>query len=143
MVEKTNIKNKLEQLYDTRKEISEIEAKLDKIEKEGIKIASVQASYKRPPFTKHDIIVEAQAPETKEKINYYKSILQGRLEKLLEIQTEVEEYIAELPTSRLRRIFELKYIEQYAWRKIAYIMGNGATEESIKKEHNRHLKKLD
>lgn len=140
MIEKTKMKNKLDQLYDIRKEVSEIESKLEKAEKEGIKVASVQASYKRPPFTKHDIIVEAQTPETKEKISRYKSVLQERLKKLLEVQTEVEEYISDLPTSRLRRIFELKYIEQYTWRKIAYIIGKGATERSVRAEHERFLK---
>lgn len=140
MTENLNIKDKLVQLCDIRKEISELESKLEKVEKEGIKVASAQASYKRPPFTKHDIIIEAQSPETRQKISYYKSVLQQRYDKLLKIQTETEEFINDLPTSRLRRIFTLRYIEQYTWRKIAYIIGKGATERSVRAEHERFLK---
>ncbi len=66
-------------------------------------------------------------------------MLQERLDKLLEVQIEIEEFINELPTSRLRRIFNLRYIEQYTWRKIAYIIGGNATDRSVRAEHDRFL----
>ena len=45
-----------------------------------------------------------------------------------------------MPTSRLRRIFELRYIKQYTWRKIAFIIGGSATERSVRAEHDRFFK---
>lgn len=138
MVEHLSIKDKLIQYEDIKKEIYELEDKIDKLEKEGFKIASVKESRHRSPYGVHDIVIEAQSPKIKDLISRYKSILKDRYEELLEVQIEVEEYISKLPTSRLRRIFTYKYIDQFTWRKIAFIMS--ATEESIKKEYQRFLK---
>lgn len=139
MVDKLSIKDKLNQLNDIRKEISELDYKIKKLEKEGFKLAAVQESRKKPPFGKHDIIIEAQSPETKELMSKYKSMLQQRLKKLLEIEIEIESFINTLPTARLQRIFEYKCIDNYSWQKIAFIIGGKATKESIKKEYQRFL----
>lgn len=142
MVDKLSIKDKLNQLNDIRKEISELDYKIKKLEKEGFKLAAVQESRKRPPFGKHDIIIEAQSPETRDLMSKYKSMLQQRLEKLLEVEIEVESFINTLPTARLQRIFEYKCIDDYSWQKIAFIIGKGATADSIRMEYNRFLEKL-
>ena len=68
-------------------------------------------------------------------------MLQSRYDKLIEEQAKIEEYIDNIPTSRLRRIFTYRYIEQYSWIKIAQLIGNGATEDSVKMEHHRYLNK--
>lgn len=140
MVEHLNIKDKLNQLYDIRKEISEIKAEIKEIEKNGTGLAAIQESRHNPPYGKHDIIIETQTSTARDLISRYKSMLQERYNKLLKVKIEVEEYIEKMPTSRLRRIFELKYIKQYTWRKIAFIIGGNATEDSIKQEHSRYLK---
>lgn len=137
---KNDIKNKLSQLNDIKFEISELEYKIKKLEKKGIFIANVKASYKRPPYTKHNISVEASNPKIVNKINALKKTLELRLESLLELQNEIETFISGLPTSRLRRIFELRYINQFSWQKIAYVIGGFATKESVRKEHDRFLK---
>lgn len=140
MTDHLTIKDKLAQYEDIKKEISELDTKIEKLEKEGFKLAAVQESRKRPPFGKHDIIIEAQSPKTRNLMSMYKSMLQDRLEELLEVQIEVEEYISKLPTSRLRIIFESRYINQYAWQKIAFIVKGNATADSVRKEHDRFLK---
>lgn len=137
MVEKINIKDKLNQLKDIEKGIYELDYKIKKLEKEGYKLAPVQESRRRPPFGKHDIIIEAQSLETRDKINRYKYSLQTRMNNLLTMQIEISEFINTLPSVRLQRIFEYKYMNHYSYRKIAYIVGG--TEESIRKEHDRFL----
>lgn len=139
MVEHLTIKDKLVQFEDIKKEVYELEDKIDKLEKEGFKIASVKESRHRPPYGTHDIIIEAQSPKIKELISRYKSILKERYEELLEVQIELEEYISKLPTSRLRRIFTYRYIEQCTWRKISFMIKN-TTEDSVRMEHNNFLK---
>ena len=133
------IKDKLVQLCDIRKEIIELEQKIKKLEDKGVLVCAVEGSYNRPPFTKHSILIESANPELLEKDKYYKSILQQRLNDLLDVQIEVEEYIDSIPISRLRRIFELRYIEQHGWQKIAYMMKGNATADSVRKEHDRFL----
>ena len=71
----------------------------------------------------------------------YYSILQNRYDRLLEVQTRLEVFIDEIPTSRLRRIFEYRYIEQFSWVKIARLIGGNATSDSIRMEHDRFLRK--
>ena len=139
MVDKLSIKDKLSQLNDIKKEISELDYKIKQLEKEGIKLAAVQESRKRPPFGKHDIVIEAQTPKTRNLMCLYKSMLQQRLEKLLKIEIEIESFINTLPTARLQRIFEYKCINDYSWQKIAFIIGGKATKESVKKEYQRFL----
>lgn len=137
---KLELKNKLSQLNDLENEILELQYKIEKLEKKGIIIGSVEASYKKPPFSKHNIMIEAQDIRYINKINDLKQILQLRLNDILEIKIEIEKFISGLPTSRLRRIFELRYIKQYSWQKIAYAIGGFATKESVRKEHDRFLK---
>lgn len=137
---KNDFKNKLSQLSDIKLEISELQYKIEKLEKKGIFVTNVQASYKRPPYSKHSIFVEASNPKIVNKINDLKKTLELRLENLLELQNEIEIFVSGLPTSRLRRIFELRYINQFSWQKIAYIVGGYATKDSIRKEHDRFLK---
>lgn len=140
MVEHLTIKDKLNQLYDIRKEISEIKAEIKKVEKDGIGLAPVQESRHYPPYGKHDIVIEAQTSIARDLISKYKSMLQERYNELLNVKIETEEYIEKMPTSRLRRIFELRYIKQYTWRKIAFIIGGSATERSVRAEHDRFFK---
>ncbi len=137
---KLEIKSKLSQLNDLRIEISELQFKIEKLEKKGIVIGSVEASYKKPPYTKHNISIEASDPRYINKMNDLKQTLQLRLNNLLELQNEIEKFISGLPTSRLRRIFELRYINQFSWQKIAYTIGGYATKDSVRKEHDRFLK---
>ena len=111
MVEnKENFKEKLEQLCDIRKEIIELKIKIEKLEKDGILSDCVEASSKYFPYTKYNVKIEAKNPRLVKKLNLHKAILEERLENLLDLQTEIEEFISNLPTSRLRRIFELRYI---------------------------------
>lgn len=133
------IKDKLVQLCDIKKEIIELEQKIKKLDDKGVVISSIEGSYNRPPFTKHNIQIESFNPKLMQKSNYYKSILQQRLNDLLDVQIEIEEYIDSIPISRLRRIFTLRYIEQYTWQKIAYIMKGRATADSVRMEHDRFL----
>jgi len=121
VLDKKELKEKLEQLYDVRKEVSELTGKINKLEPDGIVKDYVYKSSKYPPYTKHKVTLVAENPR-------------------LEIQLECEKFISQLPTSRLRRIFRYRYIEQFSWRKIAYVIGGDATAESTRKEHDRFFK---
>lgn len=139
---KKELKNKLSQLNDIRKEIIELEKKIKKLENRGIFKDLVEASSKYFPYTKYNVSIEAQNPKIAQKLELYKNVLKSRLDELVDLKIEIEMFFNNLPTSRLRRIFELKYINQYTWQKIAYIMGGASTQDSIRKEHDRFFEKI-
>ena len=141
VLDKKRLKEKLDQLYDIRKEISEITNKVNKLEPEALVKDYVYKSSKYFPYTKHKVTLIAENPRLLKKVEEYKNILTTKTCKLLEVEVECENFISQLPTSRLRRIFRYRYFEQYSWRKIDYLIGGNATEDSVKKEHNRYMQK--
>lgn len=138
-----DLKESLIQLCDIRKEIKELETKIAKLELKSDEIVSdsVESTTKVFPIIPTKLKIKGLDQKVIKKLEYYKTILEERHSNLLDIQIQVEEFINQLPTSRLRRIFTYRYIEQYSWVKIAQLIGGNATSESIKKEHNRFLKK--
>ncbi len=140
MVDKLSIKDKLNQVSDIKKRISKTIAKIKELEEVETELATVEASYKRPPFTKHSITIQAQTKKTREKISFYKSLKQEQYNDLLSAEIEVERFINNLPTARLQLIFEYRYIDICSWREIALKMHT--TEDSIRMEHNRFLEKI-
>ncbi len=137
------MKEELLQLCDIKKEIKELENKINKLEIKANCIISdsVETTTKTFPFLlTHEKIkgIDIKANKLLEK---YKIILKERYENLLETQIKIEEYINELPTSRLRRIFTMRYIDQSSWKRIALAISPKATEDSVRLEHDRYLKK--
>lgn len=136
------IKNILSQYYDIKQEIAELKNKINDAEMPNNITDIVQGSSKQFPYTMHPIKVTGLKIEKKSKINNYKKILENRLLDLLEARANTETFINTLPTSRLRRIFTMKYIDGFSWTKIAFKIGRNATADSVRKEHDRFLENI-
>ena len=136
-----NLKDCLVQYCDTREEIKELEKRINDLEKENSEFSVVQASALESPFLLGEERIYHTDFRKSRKIQELKGILKYRYDRLLDQQIKVEEFIDKLPTSRLRQIFEYRYIDNNTWVKVAMRIGNGATFESIKKENNRFLEK--
>ena len=136
-----NLKQCLAQYIDIQKEVKELEKKIDKLENTYVTTDIVEASSVVFPFSKRNLKIENIDYATQKKICSYKDLLKARYNRLLEQKIKVEEFIDKLPTSRLRQIFEYRYMDNNTWIKVAMRIGNGATFESVKKEHNRFLEK--
>ena len=136
-----NFKELLPQYLDIKKEIKELEDKIENLQKKDKTVDIVQGSSVVFPYTQKNFKIETIDKKTKETLQYYYFMLQSRYDRLLEMKTQIEEFIDNIPTSRLRRIFTYRYIEQYSWIKIATLIGNGATEDSVRKEHDRFFQK--
>lgn len=138
-----NLKENLLQLCDIRKEIKELENKIDKLELKTQEIVSdsVDNTTKIFPIIRTRLKIKGLDQESQKKLEYYRTVLENRYDALLDVQIKTEEFINNLPTSRLRRIFTYRYIDQLTWIKIAHLIGGNATEESIRKEHDRFLEK--
>lgn len=58
-----------------------------------------------------------------------------------EIELEyLRNYIANIDDALTRRIFELRYINQYSWEQVARKVGGGNTAEAVRKRHNRYIR---
>ena len=60
---------------------------------------------------------------------------------LLETLNQVEEFIASVNDSRMRRIINLRFIEGMSWNKVADHIGGGNTEDSVRKAFVRFMEK--
>lgn len=136
-MEKITIKDKLKEYNDLVLEISNLKSKIKKLEGKDILIDSVQGSSKQFPYTKRNIIIENPQPKLIQQKEQYKQLLEKKVKRLIKKKIEIENFIDKLPTSRLRNIFDLKYIQGYSYKMIAYKLGGNATEESVRKEHDR------
>lgn len=134
------IKKDLTELNDIRIEIKNIEEKIKKMEEEKTIVAAVDGSMRDYPYTKVHYKIYATNKKYISELDKYLDILKERKLALVLKLNRAEKFISELPTSRLRNIFEYKYMKQYTWKKIAYKLG-ATSEESIRKEHDRFFKK--
>ena len=140
-----NLKEILIQLSDIRKEVKELEIKIDKLELKSHEIVSdsVESTTKTFPIIPTKFKIKGLDQKTIKKLEYYKTILEDRYNTLLDIQIKTEEFIDKLPTSRLRRIFTYRYIDQYSWIKVAQLIDDKATADSVRMEHDRFLEKKE
>lgn len=138
------LKECLLQFCDIRKEIKELETKINKLEPKTHEIVSdsVESTTKYFPIIPTKQKIKGLDQNKIKKLEYYKTILENRHDTLLELQIKLEEFINQLPTSRLRRIFEYRYIEQFSWNKIAQLVGS-SSEDCLRKEHDRFLEKTN
>lgn len=74
-------------------------------------------------------------------LNQRKSTLEILEFDIVQKTNEVEEFIASIDDSRMRRIISLRYIEGLSWNKIADKIGGGNTEDSIRMAFNRFMEK--
>lgn len=58
---------------------------------------------------------------------------------LLQKTNDVEQFIAGISDSRIRRIINLKFIENKTWNEVALDIGGGNTEDSVRMSFNRFM----
>ena len=138
-----DLKQCLVQLCDIKLEIKEVKAKISKLEQRCKELVydSVESTSKEFPIIRTHAKIFGNDKKLIDKLEYYKNILEERESKLIDVEIKTEEYIDKLPTSRLRRIFSYRYLEQCSWIKIAHLMGGTATADSLRMEHDRFLNK--
>jgi len=134
-------KRALKELSDMSKEIAEIKKRISKLESEGKIIDIVKSSSQYFPFTEQHYKVEGIDAKSQEHKQYYLGLLKNRYERIFKKQKEIIDFIDKIPTSRLRRIFEYRYIDRLSWIKIARKIGGNATADSVRMGHDRYLKK--
>lgn len=65
--------------------------------------------------------------------------IENKYTELLELQNETEEYIESIGDSRMRRIVRMRFIDKMTWNQVASRIGGNNTEDSIKKAFYRFI----
>lgn len=138
-------KKELSQLRYLNKEIEMLKQQIADLEhKMETEIVSDVVSGSNPewPYERRRFHVEGIDIKGYEKrLRRLKRKLGRRLEELMELREQLEEYIATIPDSLVRQIFALRYINGLSWKQIAAHIGGGNTADSVRMMHNRFLKK--
>lgn len=139
-------KEVLSQYIDLQEEIKEVQQKIKKLESDIRKIESdgnvVDSVSGGCGGTEHFRIEGFPYPEYSRKwtlLYSRKATLQLLEDDLLQKNNEVEEFIASVHDSRIRRIINLRFIEKLSWNKVADRIGGGNTEDSVRKAFDRYM----
>lgn len=120
-------KKKLSQLRPLKKELELIDKKLDRLydrqENVPVVLGKVVGSSKNFPYTEVRTSVLMDEPKEADEISKQIRIRKQRREQVESLITEIEQFIAEIPDSRDRQIFELIYIDGKKQREVAESMG--------------------
>lgn len=130
------------------KEMRRLEDRITTIEAGEMVIDSVSGG---SGGNQHFVIRGVPVPEYSQKKNklYLKRISYGTicdtLEKqehdLLLMQCEIEKFIADISDINIRRIVNLRFIENMKWNDVATCIGGGNTEDSVRKAFDRYMEK--
>lgn len=129
-------KEELIEYCDLKKEIEDLEKRIDKIHKTTEMVSdTVQNGYK------HRAVISGIDLTRKRKLHTYEDKLQCFYDKLFEQQNKIEDYIESIPKSDIRQIFRYKYIDNFNWLQIMHLMKYNE-ESTARKKHDRFLDKI-
>ena len=130
------MKQKLIQYCDLQKEIEKLEKKIEKIRKQSDLIADVVQN-----GIKGHMLIRGIDYTRIHKLDKLEAVLQERYDKLLDMQTEIEEWINAIDRSDIRQIIEYRYIDNMNWYQIQHKMGY-KHEDTARKKHDTFLEKV-
>lgn len=140
-------KEVLSQYSDLQEEVKEVRLKIERLEKDISKIEagemvidSVSGGDGGKQHFKIDGIPFPEYSRKKTLLYARKATLQLLEDDLLEKTNEVEEFIASVDDSRIRRIINLRFLENQSWNKVADQIGGNNTEDSVRKAFDRFMK---
>lgn len=120
-------KKKLSQLRPLKKELELIDRKLDRLyerqENVPVVMGKVTGSSKDFPYVEVRTSVLMDEPKEMDEIEKQIRIREKRRAQVESLITEIEQFIAEIPDSRDRQIFELRYIEELTMKKVGERVG--------------------
>ena len=126
---------------EVREKIEKLERQIEKIESDGAVVDKVRGgdgglqSFKIEGFPYPEY-------SRKKTLLYARKATLSKLEmELLETLNEVEEFIASISDSHIRRIVNLRVVDNLSWNKVADRIGGGNTEGSVKMAFQRFMEK--
>ena len=130
-----------EEIKEVRLKIERLERDIDRIEDGEMVIDSVTGGNGGKQHFKIEGVPFPEYSRKKTLLYARKATLQLLEDDLLEKTNEVEEFIASIDDSRMRRIINLRFLENKTWNQVADYIGGGNTEDSVRKSFTRFLEK--
>lgn len=130
-----------EEVKEVRNRIESTEKQIAKIEEEGNVIDTVSGGTGGIQHFKIEGFPYPEYSRKKSLLYVRKATLVNLEMELTETLNQVEEFIAGVEDSRIRRIITLRFIENLSWNKVADRIGGGNTEDSVKKSFYRFMEK--
>lgn len=130
-----------EEIKEVRQRIEKTEKQIERIENEKTvcdKVMGGEGGLK--PF-KIEGFPYPEYSRKKTLLYTRKATLTGLEMELLETLNQVEEFIASVKDSRMRRIINLRIVENLSWNEVADRIGGGNTEDSVRKAFARFMEK--
>lgn len=128
---------------DLRKRIKATELQILKLADEIVADSVTLGKHGKKPLGRK-VIRGNPSPEIEKKraaLQRYKAKLEAAEVMIGEMSEEVEEFIAKIEDSRIRRIFRYRYVDQLTWLQVALRMGKHHTAESCRNAAERYLGK--
>ena len=124
----------IEQLKQYRSICAEIEEKTIELNNNIVK-DTVRRSDNEFPYIQHSVEISGIADNDR---------LTHRISLLKKAKEETEKFIDSIDDSLTRRIFEYRYVKgkvMPSWQSVAFKVGGGNTSDSVRKVHERFLRK--
>lgn len=125
----------LSQLYYLNREIKMDQQRLEEL----------RAKASAPGSPNYDGMPKSQSYENR--LEFYNAeivdlevIIHAKITQCLHERNRLERYIAEIPDSLTRQIFQLRFIDGLSWLQVAYSIGGNNTEQGVRKRVYRYLK---
>lgn len=126
-----------EEVKDTRRKIESLENQIKRMEEEGAVIDCVKGGAGGIQNFKVTGFPYPKYSRTKSLFYSRKAILETLEFESLETINAAEEFIASLTDARMRRLLNLRFIEDLSWIQTAHKMGGKHTAESCRKAVER------
>lgn len=121
-------KSELEQLLDLRKEIQELDAKVEKMQEQRVGRVTdrVQASMTDFPYVRTTKTITGVdnkgSRKHRRELTESELLLLKRRQQAVDTEYKISQYIKSINDSRIRRIISLRYEEGLSWDKVAAAM---------------------
>ena len=128
-----------EEIKEVRDRIEKTENQIERIEREGAVCDKVMGGDGGLQPFKIEGFPYPEYSRKRTLLYSRKATLQLLEDDLLQKNNEVEEFIASVQDSRIRRIINLRFVEKLSWNKVADRIGGGNTEDSVRKAFDRYM----
>ena len=130
----------------TLKELSQLYYLNREIERDRERLERLRARAAAPGAPNYDDMPKSPGVENRleryiAEIVELEAIIQAKIIQCLNERGRLERYISDIPDSLTRQIFALRFIKGMSWRQVAFSVGGGNTEDSVKKIAYRFLDK--